>query len=602
MVDDNSFGSASGDGTTCLLTAIGPAAFDGLACDPQHTPLLAALLEELGCPSSPEDAGAWLLVAPIPADAPIAGMTGRLLAHPDEEVRLGALDLVGGLDPEEAPVEAVAALAVQAPRDLRAAAIRALGRLKARDMVPALVADWGEAVVDAARIEALVRMDGWSLAAPHLADAPGCEGTRLAMAILGAEQGEHEALADCLGDLDSELLRAAGSYLASRPEVAAHHVDAVLDLLAQEELLDTGWALARAAGRAGGPTATRCAAMLGDADWQRRRFAAMALAYVDEVAAAAGPLEAALDDEDDDVRREAVLACAVHGLGGPGVQGAVCRLLTETEGFVQRAAELADRTAALDAASMLLGASRPEPDLLPVLLSGSAGALVRSTAALLLATVEPQQMAPLLDHLARDGEGGLALEVRRAASAGLALCGRAPDVPQVVHRILLRGRGGAIDPDDAEIATMAADLAALALTDTAWEVRIDALRLLGRLGPAARPFSGTLAWIARNDDDPDCRAHARSLCDPVESPRSAATHLARAFAPGRGATFEERAMSLGVLRAEAPQLAELLEPEIEGLLQLAALADFEPELPPDVADEVARSFAAQLMAHQDEAE
>ncbi len=561
---------------TCLARQLGPARLllgsdrDEAWCD---AVLLRSWLEALGRPTAAHEQEALLLVTPIAAgEAPAA--LSRLLQHGSYWVRHHALLAHAALGIAAPGVRAALA---DSDNDVRRAAAEATGRLGDRAAIPLLLRrEWdGDSSVSAARVEALVRLDAWPEVVAQLGDVPEGEPRQLLESLGG---GSGSAVLEWLGaGADTALRRPVARWLMARPEIVAEHAEAMVASVVAEPGFDEHRPMARALGAAGEDAVDAVIEVLDHEDWQLRAWACTALAWAGEAAAGAeSALVARLDDDDGDVQREAALALASSGCRPGDMSRRLARTLTREHGFLSRARQLAP--GALGPAACLLTESEVPPGLFGVL-GRNGEERLRGVAALVLALERPDAAAPVLEAMARDDARDVPLPVRRFCAAAGLLTARPPAVLGVGHRLLLAHTGDANGsaPGPVEGLAQAADqLATLAVKDGDWPMRIDAMRLLQRLGTAAHPYLELLRWQSKHDPDGDVRRVGSEFFSGEWNAVGPAASLVALLQPHKGSTDDaSRGRALHRLSVEDPDLAvplarELLTSETRPVARAAA--------------------------------
>ncbi len=296
--------------------------------------------------------------------------------------------------------------------------------------------------------------------------------------------------------------------------------------------------------------------------WKTRMGAAMALGVLEELGDRAhARLRTARGDDDSDVRRESALALRRHGIDTP------LDAWTDAYGFAQRVGARHPWGAAF--------VGGPVPLDLVALLARREGGLLLSEAALVFAFAHPEPSGPVLEALAADRGFDVPLPARVMAAAGVLATGKPPQNP-ALHALLLGAVGtGSSGGDGAAFrraTTSSADqpvrdetngapplpesLATLAARDGDWQVRLQALALLGHLGAAPR-FDALLSVLEVGDPDADVRALAARLRAPRFRDETIATLLGDLVAAPRHDTAARVRALHGILEREEA-LAERL--------------------------------------------
>jgi HEAT repeat protein len=550
---------------TCLLNVLGTApllykddAGMGRVCDAD---LLRALLKQLGRPSADEEQEAFLLCSPIPGADAEGGLIG-LLRHETYGVRQRAaltLGYMGG----PAAIRPLMGNLDDSDNDARRGAAEALGRLRAVEAIDSLlIRPWDDSdqSVNAARVEALIRIDSWDRVADSVSGASAGEHKTLVQAMLEARDGETGPLVEVMSEGDENIRRVVGRFLAAHPAAAAACIEALVEQLGSEGDDEAASMLAAAAGAAGEEGVDLLIERLESSDWRPRMYACAGLAWAGETAVAA---EAALidrmeNDDDADVKREAALALARIGKSSAKVEGLLSSGGTSSYCWPNRAIALGGGIEALAGTQAVAGKSPPGRNLLPIL--GTAGdARTRALSALLVALVEPDLAAPLLEALARDDARDVPLEVRRACAGGLMLTGHAPRRLGAVHRLLLCHAGDtsrAPRSDVRRLKGLGGQLVTVAAKDGDWPLRIDALRLLQLLGEESDPFVDLIRHVSIHDPDVDCRKAAAAMQPTEWEAPSPAQGLADALVPPRGSSDDAaRTRALSNLASMDAELA-----------------------------------------------
>lgn len=499
---------------TCLLREIGFPLLsrrdDRCYSEYAHAEMLRALLAELGRPVTEDEPDPILLSTPIPSGAALVEALRRVRHHSSYIVRASALFCLSVLDPAEARGALLDGLG-DSDNDVRRAAVECLGRTGdpsvAATLAP-LLDDHDDTVTHAVAL-AWLRLGAWDVMAEAVEEAEDAsEGVLSALrALLAAESGDESGLREHLeGGVDG-LSRLVCVYLAARPERAAAWVETLIEVLRGEDEPEAPFLEAIAAG--GEETLELLAPLLTDDNWQVRMNAAAALAFCPDVGALAPALGACLTDHDSDVVREAALACVIHGVEPAFAASRLMGASYESRGFPGRINHVAARGAPLGPLAFLSGASTVPIDALLAFNPEGAASRMRGWIILVAALGHPKLAGPSAEALAL-GRASAPLYLRRYAAAACFLVGHAPGAG-VGHRLLLAHQGSiSVDPDAGagELTARAAELAAVAALDPSWEVRLDAIRLLRKLGVAAAPYEALLDAIATRDSDADCRKAA----------------------------------------------------------------------------------------------
>jgi HEAT repeat protein len=175
-----------------------------------------------------------LLVATADLGAAVIPNLSSAVAHRNPQVRLFACRALSAL-PIEVDADIVLPLLADPEDEIRAAALRALGRLHHADAIPAMLGGLTDASpgVQGAAVDALARMDGQKVTMALLLHPPVTTRQReLALAIM--RENPHPAqigfLQACLGDAEPDVRCAAVAALSAQH--AAHLVAMVEPLLA----------------------------------------------------------------------------------------------------------------------------------------------------------------------------------------------------------------------------------------------------------------------------------------------------------------------------------------------------------------------------------
>lgn len=474
---------------------------------------LREVLRNLGRPTRDDEQESLLLVTPIPSGSPAIEAVKPLLNSDTYATRWKAALVLGHLGNATA-VPALLAKLDDSDNDVRRGVVEALGRLGDPSVIPALAGRaWGDSdsSVDAARVGALVRLLDWEAVAKHVNEDEDEDAYLLVRAILEAEDaGSIESIVNIIDKGDEHLIRAAAMYLQGRPELCAVHAEALV-----RPLIEGGSAnpkSAALAGLGGDDAVPPLAEVLETGGWQERMYAAMALGYTGSEAAV-DALTPALDDDDNDVRREAALALAALGRVTPAVEAKLASEKSTEYDYPERALAFADRVKALEPLGMLAGTVPADLRALTSLISSGPSARERGFMALLLALTEPELVHALLDAMARDDSRDVPIELRRFAAAGLLLTGYPPSTLGALHRILLCHEGsvhGGVKGSVDNLHDYVEQLMVVASKDGDWPMRIDALRLLQILD-ASDELTDLLKNISRHDPDVDCRKQALSM-------------------------------------------------------------------------------------------
>ena len=204
---------------------------------------------------------------------------------------------------------------------------------------------------------------------------------------------------------------------------------------------------------------------------------------------------------------------------------------------------------------------RPFPafDLLELLEPGGSSMSEEARGLLLLALAQaaPDMLWATFDALARDDGRDQPTTVRRWAAAALLLTGHAPTKMGTVHRILLAHEGEVHSQPTGSMQGLAervGELACIAIQDGDWPVRLDALRLLSRLGEAMEPYREMIAHSALHDGDSDCRQLAQAIIGTSWRSRTPETMVADLYVRARSSEHTPRVQALQTLFSEHPTL------------------------------------------------
>lgn len=583
---------------TCLLCAFGPGVFyetgDNGSGDLDDAAFLRALVTAAGRPVRSEEQPQLLLVTPLPGETDWVDVLTQVSAHSSFQVRQSAALVFGHLgDPRAIPV--LERLSADRDNDVRRAAAEALGRLGHK----ALIGAWlraepdSDESVDLARVEAIVRTEAWSEARAALALADADAGTAvdaeaeeddeeseeedeeddedddeeeatprtLLRVILAAEADDDLApLTSYLSGEHDDLDRVALRFVLASPGRAPGVLDALLAKLDRGEDDSTAELLCEALALTGEEGLEGVADRLESDDWVTRMLAARVFSWVSPEAGApyVARLEARLSDNDQDVVRAVALALLWLGAGQGRPETALSNILYGGNAALRRMLRVSERVPGLKIVAPLLEKVRPSEEFLALLLQRTYDDELVCRAAVVAGLVDPALAAPALEAISRDEPRDIRTDIRRAAAAGLFLTGVTPVKVPLVQRILLAHQGDVDVTPGGSVELLQgreAELVVLALEDGDGPVRLDAVGLLGRLGPeiVAR-YRALFAHVGRTDPEADVRTRASELAEAPWGPRQ--SDLAILFAAvGEVHDDDARAAALWRLHGARPALA-----------------------------------------------
>lgn len=529
--------------------------------------LLREILGHLGRPTRKEEQLPLLLTTPLPGDVDLGAVLASLLTHQTYWVRQRVAILIGLLGVTGATAALIANLS-DSDNDARRGAAEGLGRLGDPSAIPALArGPWedSDTSVDMARCAALARIGDWEATGAVVdgVSASG-DGFSLLQAMVEAHRtGDAGELLERAEGGDDDCKRAVGRFLMGHTAMAARSASALGEVIQGTDDTDAMMPLAYALGMAGEDAVEVIEELLGSDDWKHRQAACMASCHLGAVGAAVrGPLVAALADDDGDVQRDAALACSILGLERERADARWHNDLSTSYQFAFRAGELSRRYDGAALAGEVLGLVPPTRRLLGVLGLGSGGdADTRGYAALHLALLDPEVMGVVLDAMARDDSRDVPIGLRRWCAAGLLLTGQVPKRVALLHRILLAHEGAVASQPSGSIEGLhgrCGELACLAAKDGDWPVRIDALRLMQRLGSEADPYRELVRHIAVHDGDSDCRNQATDMIPRTWHVPSVADDLAAIVSGSRHAGDSAKASALERIMVSDPDLGSTL--------------------------------------------
>ncbi len=555
---------------TCLLKLLGPGVLfvqdDRGTTEGMDKDLMRLILAELGRPVRSDEREGLLLATPVPGTASFVAIIPRLLRNSSYWVRQRTALCLGHMG-DTTHVPALLANLYDDDNDARRGAVEALGRLGDPSVAPALIKKLGDGdtSVDGAVVEALIRLDVWEEVAEAIEalEADAAPANPLLKAIVAAEEkGESDEIGEMLSTGEDWTKRSVSRYLASRPKFAAAQAEALVAHLQTEDDLDVAMVGAVAAGRAGEEALESLIELLDHTNWKTRMLGAMALCWVDDLGPAAPKLVEKLDDDDSDVQREAALAALVHGQARGRAAGKIRQHFSGSYQFIRRASEVAATgVPELSMIAMLTGHAPPGRDLIGLLTGSYGDDRARGVGAMLLTLAEPELMAPVMEALALDAAQSHSVDFRRYCAGALLLTGTAPARMGSLHRILLCHEGSVSSMPKGAVGSLrgrAGELAALAATDSDWQVRLDAMKLLQLLGNEVEPFRELLAHVAQSDSDSDCRNQAGDMLERPWATAGLADQLAALIAPNRHQDSDSRAASFRQLAARDHSLGSAL--------------------------------------------
>jgi HEAT repeat protein/beta-lactamase regulating signal transducer with metallopeptidase domain len=299
------------------------------------TPMLASVEEPSGVSNK-------LHETPTPSSRENAGLLLATLADPVLEVRVAAVEALGGLKDTVAVRALIDVLKKDTEATVRRAAAWALGELEDPRAIPALSdALRGDADVEVRRnaAQALGEIED-ARATPALSEALRRDrDATVRRAIVEAlssieDPSSATVLFPVLKDSDPDMRRAAAEALGSIENV--NSVEELMPLV-RDEVREVRRAAVYALGSIEDKRALPALARaLGDSDVEVRRAAADAIGSLDELHTAPPELIRALRDEDQEVRHNAVNA--LSNIDDPAGVAPLAALLKDPDVEIRRAA------------------------------------------------------------------------------------------------------------------------------------------------------------------------------------------------------------------------------------------------------------------------
>lgn len=526
---------------------------------------LKSLHRELGVGPMRGAHRALLLTAPVSLDRSFVKSLRRLLRGDGYGVRQRAALVLGHLGITEAYDDLVRQLR-DPDNDARRGATEALGLLgdpRAALVLAKFPWDENDDTVNAARFDAIDRLDAWSEVADALDHGTETASDRFALAAQAAvAEGETSELLELLAGSDTTWIRGAATIFSRRPHLVPESIDGIIAALKESQADEISKLnLAQAIGQCGESMIEHLGELMTSDNWEHKALACMAAACSPEIVAGLqDELIARLDpNEDSDVRREAALALLAAGVDSPLALVQVPSFMTRRYQCLARASDVT--APGMEAVAMLAGVAEPGFAIVPFLGSTSTRGDQADLLALLLALAEPELAGPLLASVARNESQSFGGDLRRYAAAGCLLTDHAPEHLGIQHRLLLaQGDREQVDLTlDEQPDGRAGALVSILCRDS--ELSLVALRTLRTLGnEALRPFRDVLAVERRRNDREDIREELAGLLGTVEDAPSGGSALAEILAPAISGSDPTSAFLR--LQETAPAVALMLAREM----------------------------------------